>query len=148
MRNPYVAALVGTLACVSVEGFVMGAWAPPGAGDLGGWIIVCAFYTGPGALLLAIPYAHALEDQLERGASRGRVLALGTLGGAPVGLINVMATFFVLALLGGASNLVDRAESSSTNPDSIPILAAALFGGAALGLGCAWWISRPAEEDA
>ena len=144
MRNPYVAALVGTLACVAVEAFVLGALAPPGAGDLGGWMIICAVFTGPGALLLSIPYAHAIEDQVDRGVSRGRVLALGALGGVPVGLVNLMALFLVLVLLGGGSS-GGRTESSWT--DYIPLLAAALLGGAALGLGCAMWMSWPAEED-
>ena len=155
MRRPIVAAVLGALAGVSVAGSVRLAdeyfeylpWSGyrtlsihPSPIDV---LLTTAGAAGPGAFVLGYALSLLLRARAEGGASRGRVLALGTLLGLPAGILNL---FTLMLLLGGAREIPRLILFA--DPVYKIIVAAALAGGAALGLVCAWALTRPPRKEA
>ena len=153
MRSPIAAAAVGALAGVSVAATVRLADAylrylprpgfrtlslPPSPID---FLLSTGCAAGPGAFVLGYVLALLLRTRSERGAARGRVLALGALGGLPAGMLNLLA---LMLLLGRASEIPTLLSDSQGRMIGI----SALAGGLALGIACAWWLTRPSKEPA
>ena len=153
MKRIWAAAFLGALAGVSVAGAVQFADAylpylpltnlriqgiPPSPIEI---LMTTTGAAGPGAFVLAFGLSLFLRARVERGASRGRVLALGALGGLPAGMLNLL---FLMVILGGAREIPNLLSA----PHSRTAVAAALAGGIALGLTCAWVVSRPPKVPA
>lgn len=143
MRNPILGGLAGAFAGVSAAAvpFLVARW--PRHFSPGEILLYTALYAGPGAFFLGLPLTGALLHQFEGGAPRPRVLAHGALAGLVLGFVN-LALLFLLVL--GPGRMVRI--FSATEPVNVVFFAAAASGGLGLGLGCAWWASRPEDASA
>lgn len=84
---------------------------------------------GPGAYLLSLIHAFWMERWAEHARTRSGIRIVGVLLGMPLGLINLMATFFIMAHFNGSlGNL-------TVTRDLLVVVIPALAGGAGLGWG-------------
>ena len=150
MKRTWAAAFLGALAGTLTAATVLLAFAfyisagmgyTLGTEDANQIFLTTGSTAGPGAFLLGLPLSVVLRRSHDHGRPRGSILALGTLAGLLLGLLNLAA---VLLLVGNAP--MQETVLKLTWPVGAAYVAAALAGGAALGLGCAWVVSRPSKE--
>ena len=148
MKRVLAATLLGALSGVSATAAVLIAASPllyyttvvtvPSPADLL-WITLKGW--GPGDLVLAFALAVYLRSKARPETPRGRVLTLGAVAGLLLGLLNLVA---ILAWTEPDLNPWDL--FAQLNVFHLIFLGASLAGGAALGLACAWAVSRPSKE--
>ncbi|HEX7896822.1 MAG TPA: hypothetical protein VF950_03630 [Planctomycetota bacterium] len=139
VKDPWTSAVLGTLLflAVNASGLILipllerRAMEPAAAITV---LIFLATVLGAPALLVALVLARRLQKGLDRGWGRGKTLLLGTLYASPLSLPIAIP----LVLVNGDTHLEPT--------DVVLLLATALTGAVSLGLGCAWWVSRPLPE--
>jgi hypothetical protein len=130
VNNRYVAALAGTVAGVFAGWAALVLLQADAPGVAWERLLIPLFIlAAPGALVLGLPFAAALEDYRDGDASRDQVLAWGAVCGIPVGLLNQL--LMLLWALGWRPLLMDGFAMQ------VGTWLPGLAGGAAFGLACA-----------
>ena len=152
MKIACMAALLGTAAGTLTAAAVILAWVYKVAAGINypmtGTPALRVLYgtlseAGPGSLLLGFVLSILLQGLHRNGRSRAAVHAIGALAGLPLGLLNLAA---VIILHEGPASLEGLA--SLALPNARYLVLAALAGGAALGVVCASFVSRPTRQTA